>query len=315
MMWPGSDFEYQGKLSTYVQKYNRSMPWNDRVDKIMSWIKDDNKPANLVFAYFEEPDRTCHSVGVESQETINQIVKADVTVKYLLDQIKCENLEKKLNLIILSDHGMESITYDHIIFLESYASNMTYKMIVTGPNAFVYPNPGKFDEVYANFTKAAESGTFNVYKQDQIPERWHFKNSPRLKGLIYLLAEPSYMFWYDILNITAKDEFKVGTHGYDNANERMNTIFMASGPAFKSNYTAEPFESVDVYPLLSHVAGLKTPGTAGARPCNGTMDTVRHMLRQDAPSAAVRPPSRRRSQGVWAAVLLHAAVATVTRCL
>lgn len=59
------------------------MPWIDRVDKIISWIKDDNKPANLVFAYFEEPDRTGHLKGVESQEIKNLIVKADVTVKYL----------------------------------------------------------------------------------------------------------------------------------------------------------------------------------------------------------------------------------------
>lgn len=58
-----------------------SIPWTDRVDKIMSWIKDDKQPANLVFAYFEEPDSTGHAKGVESQETKNQIVRVDSTVK------------------------------------------------------------------------------------------------------------------------------------------------------------------------------------------------------------------------------------------
>lgn len=57
------------------------MPWTSRVDKIMSWIKNEKQPANLVLAYFEEPDSTSHIKGVGSQEVKNQIVRADVTVK------------------------------------------------------------------------------------------------------------------------------------------------------------------------------------------------------------------------------------------
>lgn len=57
------------------------MKWTERIDKIMSWIKDENQPANLVFAYFEEPDKTGHLTGVGTQEIKNQIVRADSTVK------------------------------------------------------------------------------------------------------------------------------------------------------------------------------------------------------------------------------------------
>lgn len=57
------------------------MPWTSRVDKIMSWIKNEKQPANLVLAYFEEPDSTGHAKGVGSQEIKDQIVRADVTVK------------------------------------------------------------------------------------------------------------------------------------------------------------------------------------------------------------------------------------------
>lgn len=59
------------------------MSFTSRVDKIISWIKDEKRPANLVLAYFEEPDSTGHVTGDSSQEIRNQIVKADVTVKYL----------------------------------------------------------------------------------------------------------------------------------------------------------------------------------------------------------------------------------------
>lgn len=68
------------------------MPWTSRVDKIMSWIKNETQPANLVLAYFEEPDSTGHAKGVGSQEVKNQIVRVDVTVKYVLNVMKnrCE---------------------------------------------------------------------------------------------------------------------------------------------------------------------------------------------------------------------------------
>jgi len=59
------------------------MLWTDRVDTIMSWIKHKNKPANLVYAYFEEPDSIAHLKGPDSQETKNQIVRVDATLKYL----------------------------------------------------------------------------------------------------------------------------------------------------------------------------------------------------------------------------------------
>jgi len=59
------------------------MSMTSRIDNIMSWIKDEKRPANLVFAYFEEPDNTGHINGVKSQEIKNQIVKADNSIKYL----------------------------------------------------------------------------------------------------------------------------------------------------------------------------------------------------------------------------------------
>lgn len=64
--------------------------------------------------------------------------------RYLLEQIKNENLEGEINLIILSDHGMDTVTYDRIIYLDDYLSNNTYKAIVTGPNASIRPNTCKY---------------------------------------------------------------------------------------------------------------------------------------------------------------------------
>jgi len=62
----------------------------------MTWIENKNQPANLVFAYFEEPDKTGHKKGVGSQEIKNQIVRVDNTVKYV-----CDLTIHNFNIIVL----------------------------------------------------------------------------------------------------------------------------------------------------------------------------------------------------------------------
>lgn len=58
----------------------------------------------------------------------------------MLNQIKYANLENKINLIILSDHGMETVTYDNMIHLDKYITNTSYKRVGSGPNVFIHPN-------------------------------------------------------------------------------------------------------------------------------------------------------------------------------
>ena len=44
----------------------------------------------------------------------------DQILGYMIDQLKSHHLFDKLNLIITSDHGMESISKETAIFLDSY---------------------------------------------------------------------------------------------------------------------------------------------------------------------------------------------------
>jgi hypothetical protein len=66
-----------------------------------------------------------------------------------------------------------------------------------------------------------------------------------------------------------------GNHGWDNKQAVMHPIFIARGPAFKENYVAEPFETVNIYALLCHLLGINP------RPNNGTVENVRHILKSD----------------------------------
>lgn len=60
----------------------------------------------------------------------------------------------------------------------------------------------KFDEIYTNLSKEADtSKKFDVFKKNQLYDRWHMKNNTRLDNLIYLLAKPGYAFWDEYYEI------------------------------------------------------------------------------------------------------------------
>lgn len=55
----------------------------------------------------------------------------------------------------------------------------------------------------------------------------------------------------------------------------MHPIFIARGPAFKKNYKSEPFETVNIYPLMCHLLDIRP------RLNNGSLDNVEHILSDD----------------------------------
>jgi hypothetical protein len=53
----------------------------------------------------------------------------------------------------------------------------------------------------------------------------------------------------------------------------MRPIFYGFGPVFRENFHAEPFHSVDIYPLMSYILHLEE------RKTNGSLDNVKHILK------------------------------------
>ena len=67
---------------------------------------------------------------------------------------------------------------------------------------------------------------------------------------------------------------KGGTHGYDNQLKSMHALFLASGPAFQLGIQIEPFENVNIYPLICEILNI-TPHPN----IDGKLNDIRHILR------------------------------------
>lgn len=48
-----------------------------------------------------------------------------------------------------------------------------------------------------------------MFKKEQLLDRWHMKNTPRMNGLIYVLAKPGHAFWDDYFEELLKHTSKV----------------------------------------------------------------------------------------------------------
>lgn len=69
MMWPGGEFAYTvGKVNATFAQPLADIPWEKRIDTVISWFKHKDTPANFVMMYLDEPDSQEHAFSPESNE-------------------------------------------------------------------------------------------------------------------------------------------------------------------------------------------------------------------------------------------------------
>ncbi|XP_001848713.2 bis(5'-adenosyl)-triphosphatase enpp4 [Culex quinquefasciatus] len=272
MMWPGSDFPYtRGNITcSHLQPFNLTLPWNDRVDTAFRWIRDPTRPANLVMLYIEEPDYYGHIYSPESDRVAQLVVKLNDLTRYIHDKIREFGLVERVNVLHLSDHGMDSLMPKNFINLTSFVpADMKFDVYGSTPVLQVVPKvKQQTADLYRALKNASEkSGNFDVYTLENLPTRWHFNNSQRT-GPITAVAKLGYGFddmWDTVeyyrkaFNVSVTSETKYGVHGYDNELPIMHPIFFGYGPRIRERTTVEPFDTVDLYYLFCELLGLDAP--------------------------------------------------------
>jgi predicted AlkP superfamily pyrophosphatase or phosphodiesterase len=266
--WPGSEATLNGVQPTKWMEYDGEVPYSTRIDSMMSWLD----PAGDVRAdfgtlYFSTVDSRGHAYGKNSEEVDEAVAEIDGLIGYLLEKVDDVGLGESLNIIILSDHGMSDLSEERVIFLEDLISLNDVEIMDWTPVAMIRPKEGRKEQVYQALKENEEH--YSVYLREEMPERYHFKNHYRIPEII-MIADPGY-------SITNRSFFETrgllaATHGFDNRSADMRTFFAAKGPAFKNGETVEPFESVHVYELMSHILKLDPA------PNDGSLDSINHVL-------------------------------------
>lgn len=267
MFWPGSEAPIEGVRATHWLPFDNSFPLAARVDSTLHWldVPAAERPAILTL-YASQMDDAGHRFGPGSSAVTDSLRVVDAMVRRLVDGLHARGLGDRVNIIIVSDHGMAPTGPDKVIALDDYISLDDVQVNDWGPVTMLAPKPGRAEAVYRALKGAHPH--YDVYWTRDLPARLAFGTHPRI-GSIVGIADDG---WTVTTRARAAQVKVGGNHGFDNALASMHALFIASGPAFRHGVVVAPFSNIHVYDLMAHILGL-TPA-----PNDGSLDSVRTML-------------------------------------
>lgn len=267
VFYPGTEGEIAGKRPSFWKKYDEATSNDVRVDTILSWLDlpRHQRPTFLAL-YFSDPDDAGHAFGPTSSETKNAVLKVDGEIGRLIEGLKARGIFSRVNLIIVSDHGMAQVKWSNAILLDKFFDpKLASRIFWTREIVSIFPNEGKENEIYQSLKRQLPPQA-RVYRKAEMPARFHYSQSPRIAPLLVLPAEG----WIltntaDFAEMQAKGEPRRsrGGHGYDNRLTSMRAIFIGHGQAFRKGRVVEPFENIQVYNIMTRILGLKPAANDG----------------------------------------------------
>ncbi|HEX5222311.1 MAG TPA: ectonucleotide pyrophosphatase/phosphodiesterase [Verrucomicrobiae bacterium] len=260
MFWPGSQTEIGGVRPTEWKPFNKNTTFTESVDTVLGWLDATSKRPGFVTMYFHEPDSAGHKDGLNSPQLADAVKQVDTAIGRLVDGIQRLKLNEVVNLVIVSDHGMAELSPDRVITLGDFLDMSKVQVDFSGAVAGLRPLDGNVEALSAALKKS-EKG-FHLYRREQMPERFRFRNNDRIPPLV-LLAEEG---WQITPRTTAEQAGRTvlkATHGFDPGLPSMGGLFIAHGPAFQRGVTIAPEENVHVYNLLCATLGLKPASNDG----------------------------------------------------
>jgi predicted AlkP superfamily pyrophosphatase or phosphodiesterase len=254
MFWPGDEAEIGGVRPDGFVPFDDHVSNHDRVAQAVTWLAlpPDRRPS-VVLVYFSEVDHAGHDFGPDSPQLIAAAGHLDDALGELVSAVRRLDLDAQTTYVVVSDHGMTA-TPGRRIFADDYVDLDAIDFINTGEVLQVRPKPGALNAVLTSLRRAPH---ITVYERRRMPERFHYRDNPRIAPIVGLLDEG----W----RITtrkqeaARDPLAMperGGHGYDPHLPSMRALFVAAGPRVRTGLIVEPFENVHVYDFLCAVLDL-----------------------------------------------------------
>lgn len=253
--WPGSEATIDGTTPTYLKTYDGKIPNDERVDTILKWLnlKEEVRPHFLTL-YFSDVDNSGHLYGTDSSEIQNAVLKVDQSLGKLFEGLK--KLPFSVNVILVSDHGMEDLDDNKVYYLDDYTDLKQLAVGDFGPLLSIYSeelNQELISKTYQELKTKKKGKNFNVYYRSEVPANLHFSKNKRIGDIVVIADAP-----YSLGVRDSRFNLIKGNHGYPpHQFSNMQAIFYAKGPNIKKGKTISSFENIHIYPFIMSILGLK----------------------------------------------------------
>lgn len=254
LFWPGSEAPIQGMLPAYNQPYDEAMPPDARVDWVLERLDLPTavRPTFLTL-YFSDLDDAGHDDGPDSPRVREAITRADGYLGHLMSGLEQRHLQDRVNVIVVSDHGMANISPSRVVVIDDYIALDDVNIADLNPLVELFPKAGKEEAVYRALRSAHPR--LHMYRRQDTPSRWHYRDHPHIPPLVGVVDDGWQVLrrrsLEDILNKVL--DASHGNHGYDPKFRDMHGLFVAAGPAFKQGVTVPEFENVNIYDAMTMI--------------------------------------------------------------
>lgn len=279
-LWARCDVPVNGITTQFCERFEK-IPGKAIFEKnIKRALQKFDEGFQFVQVYTEHTDNTGHNFGPDSEEVLQAVRDLDDVLRMLMEELEKRGMTDHVNIVIVSDHGMTDTAPGNIRRheIDDYLDPKLVENIADKGALMNIKIPQEnVDKVYASLMKMTG---VNVYKHNDIPEKYHFKNNKYVHEIVVSAEKGNFvMASHSDKQLPARSDFVYyGAHGYDPDVQDMKGIFFAKGPAFQKGKIIEPIHVVDVYQVLTHVLGL-TP-----QPHNGTWNHVQDAFVQSTPA-------------------------------
>lgn len=275
MFWLGSEAEIGGVRPTYWNLYQHDKPFGERTEQVLDWLAlPEHERPRFITLYFHAVDSAGHAYGPGSIEERAAIVEVDGELAALVAGVERLGLLDRVNIIVVSDHGMSAVEEGRVIYLDDYVPlDGVFIPEFHGPDgagfgAAIHLYTDSPDVIYAGLSGAHPA--LRAYRRAHLPARWRIDHPDRT-GDIVVIADPGWVLF--ARSLTRKYEGRLGgMHGYDRHHPEMLGTFLAAGPRFAAGVKVEAFENVEIYGLIAEILDLAPAET------DGDLARVRHLL-------------------------------------
>lgn len=252
--WVGSEIPINGRQPSIWKLYEGSVPFSSRVDTVVSWLqKPEASRPHLVLLYFHEPDMVSHHNGPKSKETKAVVESLDSLMGVLKSKLDALPHGSKINLILVSDHGMGPISKERVVELSSAVKQEWVDQVqADNPAMNIKAKPQYYDSVYIALKRLPH---IYAWKSSEVPARLNYGKNPRTLDFTVVADSLWSITWK--VKPNKSNDYMGGTHGYDPEFKDVQGIFYGDGPAFKNGYEAPSFENLNVYNIVCKILGIE----------------------------------------------------------
>ena len=113
--------------------------------------------------------------------------RSDSALGRLVQGLRARGMYDKVNLIVVSDHGMSQLSPDRVVYLDDVVDTASIRITSLSPNLMITPRDGDAPALLARIRKLPH---VSAWLKADVPERLHYNEGRRITPVVAVADGP-----------------------------------------------------------------------------------------------------------------------------